>query len=965
MDNRTPLAKGLNIALGDVTYTIEKLIGFGANAFVYLAGYEDNLNKDKKHTVLVKELFPYHPKGFIYRTEYGGLHFAEEARDYFNLHKKSFLHGNDCHLDIQNIRGDMASVNINSFEKNGTLYTVLGNSNGETLLDVTGKGAIISSLSDVVSCMLGILDALEVFHKNGLLHLDISPDNILLMPLDKNDEQYRRMMLIDYNSTWSISEFAENTNVYFSIKEHYSAPEIRLQDKNSISFASDLFSVCAVFLECLQGRPLDFSILYSGGRILGFNAGLLANAPAVAAAKAVAIIKRGLKLPPKQRYQSIEDLRADFIELRNRINGIGITHSALWEASKAKFQNYVQRQKQYGYLFEDNDQLPCNVKLNDDSPCSFNEAIKSLSESESPHVQIAANGGMGKTTALMLLWKNGISSYNPGSAVPIYIPLVNFKESSVPYIKGCLLERLKFDDKTTTVEDALRLLNCLLDTAVKGRHSVLLLLDGLNEVAGDNRLLLLEINDLMKKSGVQIILASRVENVQLKINTLEILHLTEYEIKHYLNNHNILYPSHKGLQYIITNPMMLSVYTVTSRLEQKAVDVHSADELLSEYISSLLSAHKEQTIGRGPEQLQAEYAIRFLLPAIVHRMKRLRSYVLTANEVYKAVQDSFNMLTQKSFLRCFPQYVGRSKLIKSQAKTPEEWFNDAVNIMLCGKFALLYCDGYGNYMLSHQNFYDYFIREYNMESAKLSAAKRKLMVPYMAVLCLVIAALTFAAVKVAEQISVSYPKTVQEKGAALNAMTALADSLGRLGMQIKNDTASLDSYSDGYKEFITVYNRNKAVNGTLILNERYTDDKVKLFVPPGSPIPLGILKDLLNSANDYNAWSDGMFESLNMVLPDSSKFPQKDRLHIIALYKQYLESYRNICYIKMQLAMLPLSDDGRKPILNALPYMAVFGDKFVSQSFINNKAELESALNTENVRLREFSGKLKSYGMKG
>lgn len=963
MDNRTPLREGFNLSLGDITYTIQKLIGFGSNAFVYLACYEDNLQRDKKHRVLIKELFPYHPKGLIYRDEYGDICFADEARDYFNLNKKSFLHGNAYHLDIQNTRADMTSVNINSFEKKGTLYTVLGDSNGETLLTAAVCGTFTSSLSGVVNCMLGILDALDVFHKNGLLHLDISPDNILLMPPGRNDDQYRHAMLIDYNSTWNIGDFSENVNVYFSIKEHYSAPEVRMQDKNSISFATDLFSVCAVFLEYLQGKPLDFSILYSGGKLIDSDSGLLANVPATAVEKALAIVKKGLKLPPRQRYQSIEALRRDFIELKNRINGIGITHSALWEASKANFQNYVQKNKQYGYLFDKSHILPCNVKLNGDSTSSFYEALKILSKSELPHVQITAAGGMGKTTALMILWKNGISSYNPGAAVPVYIPLYNYRASSIPYIKCCLLERLKFDDKTTTVEDAMRSLDNLLDNG-DGRPSVLLLLDGLNEAAND-RGLLLEISEIMKKTGVQIILTSRAENRELGLNTLEIQYLNEYEIKNYLGKHNILYPADKALQNIITNHMMLSVYRITSQMEEKTVDVNSAEELLDEYINSLLRNHREHNVGSREVQLQAEYAIAFLLPAVVHRMKQSGSIVLTAKEVYRAVKDSFNLLTKKSFLICNPQYIGRSKLIRGQAKTPEEWFNDAVNIMLCDKFALLYWDEHGSCILSHQNFYDYFLKKYNMESKKLDAAKRKRSIPYIAAMCLAAAALIFTGIKVSDNISASYPETVQEKDVVENAMTAAADSLSRLGMQLKNDTNILESYSDGYDEFITIYKRNKAVNSTLVLSEGYSEDEIRLFVPAGSPVPFVTLKELLNAGGDYNSWSEGMYESLNSVLPDESKYPEKDRTHIIELYKQYLEGYTNICYVKLQLVIKPLNEDGRKTILDALPYMAVFGDKFAEQPFNDSSAELESALEAENERLKDISAELKSYGMKG
>lgn len=965
MDRRTPLTGGFKIILGHITYTITKLIGFGGNAFVYLASYEDNLLKDRMHNVLIKELFPYHPKNLIYRREDGGISIKDEAGDYFSLHMKSFLHGNACHLDIQNIRGDMASVNINSYEKNGTLYTILGNLSRDTLLSAAKKDRVISSLSDLVYCMLGILDALEVFHKNGFLHLDISPDNILLMPVDKNEEQYRYMMLIDYNSTWNLNELEENTNVYFSIKEHYSAPEVRLQDKNSISQASDLFSVCAIFFEYLNGKPLDFSLLYSRGKLLKTDTGLLANVPTTAADKVLSIIKKGLKLPPKQRYQSIEDLREDFEELKNRIIGIGITHSALWEASKANFQNHVRKNIQYDYLFDNSDLLPCNIKQTEGGSCSIFEGIKHLSQGCQPHVQVTAGGGMGKTTSLMLLWKNGITTYDPWATVPIYIPLYNYRAASIPYIRGCLLERLKFNEKITTVEDALRSLDILLDTAVRNRPAVLLLLDGLNEVSVDNRLLLIEISELMKKPGVQIILSSRAEDKQLNLNTIEILNLTEYEIKHYLIGSNVLYPSDKALQHIIANHMMLTIYKTTCIREQRAIDVHSALGLMEVYINSLLSDNREHTLGNRTEQLKAEYAINFLLPAISYRMKTSGSYALSANEVYMAVKDSYKMLTQKSFLLCFPQYIGKSKLIRGQTNTPEEWFDDTVSIILCKKFALLYSDGYGNYTLPHQNFQDYFIKEYIKKRKKLRAKRRKLTTPYISAMLLAMAVLIFAWVKVVDKINITYPKTVLEKRVVENAMTAAADSLGRLGMQIKNDRNVLEGFSEGYKEFAVLYNRNKTINDTLVLNEPYSDKRVRVFVPDGSPVPLAILKDLLNGANSYNKWANSMFENLVMVLDDGSIYTEKDKLAIIALYKQYLDSYENVCYIKLQIVILPLNENGRKPILNELPYMPSFGEKFAEQPFINNEAELESALKAEEVKLQDIASKIKSYGMKG
>jgi serine/threonine protein kinase len=324
MDCRIPIPQGEKINLGNTDYTIISLVGFGSNAFVYLAQYTDNLHKDKTHTVLLKELFPYHQKGLIRRGDDGQILVADEVQDLFKLHRSSFLRGNITHLDFQNVNADKASVNINSYEANNTLYTVLAYEGGETLRNVTDDGKIKNSLYDITACMLNIIDALAHFHNNNLLHLDISPDNILLMPLDEGkSEKYRRVILLDYNSAWNKDELLKNDGIVLSKKEHYSAPELRLNDKKSISPATDLFSVCAIFLEYLQGQPLDFSRLCSSKKVMPQKIELLEKESKEVRQKAAAILHKGLKLPPKRRYQSTEELKADFVELLKRIKDYG------------------------------------------------------------------------------------------------------------------------------------------------------------------------------------------------------------------------------------------------------------------------------------------------------------------------------------------------------------------------------------------------------------------------------------------------------------------------------------------------------------------------------------------------------------------------------------------------------------------------------------------------------------------
>ena len=65
-------AAGEILRLGGVDYRLESVEGRGGSAVVYRAVYEDELNRGCFHRVLVKELFPYDPRGMIYRGEAGG-----------------------------------------------------------------------------------------------------------------------------------------------------------------------------------------------------------------------------------------------------------------------------------------------------------------------------------------------------------------------------------------------------------------------------------------------------------------------------------------------------------------------------------------------------------------------------------------------------------------------------------------------------------------------------------------------------------------------------------------------------------------------------------------------------------------------------------------------------------------------------------------------------------------------------
>ena len=106
-----------------------------------------------------------------------------------------------------------------------------------------------------------------------------------------------------------------------------------------------------------------------------------------------------------------------------------------------------------------------------------------------------------------------------------------------------------------------------------------------------------------------------------------------------------------------------------------------------------------------------------------------------------------------------------------------------------------------------------------------------------------------------------------------------------------------------------------------------------------------------------------MTESLNAVFDNENEYSEKDRSEVIELYNGYIGSLSNSYFIKLQLVMLPLNDDGRKPLLNALPYIEVFRNKLLTMSLSQSKSELESLFRSEDVKRKQLKGLIKSFGV--
>ena len=219
----------------DGPYTIIDFLNSGRFGITYLA--RDSLDR----IVVIKECFPSalcQRNGSIVRAR-SRKHaaelrsfvqtFVEEARSLSKL----------MHPNIVGVH--------QVFEDNDTAYMAIDYIDGKDLQDVLESTDQAFTPDEVVVLLRKMLSAVEFIHQAGILHRDISPDNILL---DGN----RNPVLIDFDA--ASQEYVEDTRVLTArrvVKDGYSPQEFYLTGAEQTA-ASDLYALGATFYHIIAGK---------------------------------------------------------------------------------------------------------------------------------------------------------------------------------------------------------------------------------------------------------------------------------------------------------------------------------------------------------------------------------------------------------------------------------------------------------------------------------------------------------------------------------------------------------------------------------------------------------------------------------------------------------------------------------------------------------------------------------------
>lgn len=284
-----PDALPIGTVLGD--FAITGLIGEGGFGIVYLA-YEATLDR----VVAIKE---YLPVMIAARTAEQTVAVRSHGnREAYVAGLQSFLR--EARLQASFSHHAMLEV-YRVWEENGTAYMAMRYYPGETLRKLRSAESSSSAFDEtaVQRIMMPVFDALVELHSQSVLHRDVSPDNILIMPTGQP-------VLLDFGAARTVVTGAVQS-LTTVLKPGY-APIEQYADDGTMEQGpwTDVYGLGAVLYFLAMGVPPPQAVArLMGDSLRGFEEAASASySPTF-----IDAVKRALNVRPEGRLQSVDALR--------------------------------------------------------------------------------------------------------------------------------------------------------------------------------------------------------------------------------------------------------------------------------------------------------------------------------------------------------------------------------------------------------------------------------------------------------------------------------------------------------------------------------------------------------------------------------------------------------------------------------------------------------------------------------
>lgn len=271
-------------------YVIQEVLGQGGFGITYLG-----IDKLYGNKVAIKEYYP--QKIAMRKAQYEDVVTVTsiEEKNNYDKGKKRFLDEAQVMARFNKNEGIVKILDF--FEANNTAYIVMEYLEGITLKQYLGKYGVLQ-FRNLIEMMLPLLEALIEIHSQGLIHRDISPDNIMV-------QHNGKLKLMDFGAARDYTE-SGNKSLTVILKPGYAPPE-QYQTHGVQGPWTDIYALCATIYKCLTGITPPDAI----ARVMDDKFKEPDQLDGKLSPDIKKILWKGMNIFPEERYQDIVEFGED------------------------------------------------------------------------------------------------------------------------------------------------------------------------------------------------------------------------------------------------------------------------------------------------------------------------------------------------------------------------------------------------------------------------------------------------------------------------------------------------------------------------------------------------------------------------------------------------------------------------------------------------------------------------------
>ena len=268
-------------------YIVGRVLGQGGFGITYVAqDYQTG------QLVAMKEFFP---DTMASRTA------GSKIQAHTGATGDNFVYGKDCFLEeaktLAEFIGNENIVRVISyFEENGTAYFAMEYIEGESFQDYIKSHGGKVSWEEATKFLLPVMDALAAVHSKGIVHRDVTPDNIYIT-------KEGIVKLLDFGAArYSLGDKSRSLDV---VLKHGFAPKEQYTRHGKQGPFTDVYTVAASFYFALTGKKTPDAIDRMDEDDLVPPSSLGVSLPV----HAEDAILKALNVQPQDRFQSMTEFK--------------------------------------------------------------------------------------------------------------------------------------------------------------------------------------------------------------------------------------------------------------------------------------------------------------------------------------------------------------------------------------------------------------------------------------------------------------------------------------------------------------------------------------------------------------------------------------------------------------------------------------------------------------------------------